>query len=45
MDVYSHLFEKRDRGWVNSLDEPRDSAALEAKSATQPQPAVAEAPI
>ena len=43
MDVYSPLFEKRDRGWVNRLDEPANSAALEAKSATQPQPLVPEA--
>ena len=38
MDVYSHLFEKRDRGWVNRLDEPQEILGSDGKSATPAQP-------
>jgi len=38
MDVYSHLFETRDRGWVNRLDEPQEMVSVEGESATQAQP-------
>ena len=38
MDVYSHLFEKRDRGWVNRLDEPKEILSSDGNSATPPQP-------
>ncbi len=39
MDIYSHFFEKRSRGWVNKLDEHGEkSQGSQEQSATQAQP-------
>jgi len=38
MDVYSHFFEKRNREWVNRLDDSTETSRDARESATQAQP-------
>ena len=43
MDVYSHFFEKRNREWVNRLDDSPEILGEAPESATQAQPETEEA--